>query len=97
MRGYRNERFSGKNSLYDSSNLKLKVATFRTGLIPVDFGLSGGFDCGRVWVDNDPSKKWHTSQGGGIWLGGLSSMSLQAAYFNSDEGNIVFVGFNFKY
>ena len=97
LRGYRNERFSGKNSLYDSSNLKLKVATFKTGLIPVDFGLYGGFDCGRVWVENDPSKKWHTSQGGGIWLGGLSSMSLQAAYFNSDEGNIVFVGFNFKY
>lgn len=97
LRGYRNERFSGKNSLYDSSNLKLKVATFRTGLIPIDFGLYGGFDVGRVWIDNDPSRKWHTSQGGGIWFGGLSSMSLQAAYFNSEEGNIVFVGFNFKY
>lgn len=97
LRGYRNERFSGKNSFYNSSNLKLKVATFRTGLIPIDFGLYGGFDCGRVWTDNDPSKKWHTSQGGGIWLGGLSTISLQAAYFNSKEGNIVFVGFNFKY
>ena len=97
LRGFRNERFSGKNSLYDSSNLKLKVATFRTGIIPIDFGVYGGFDFGRVWVDNDPSKKWHISQGGGFWLGGLSSMSLQAAYFNSSEGNIVFVGFNFKY
>jgi hemolysin activation/secretion protein len=97
LRGYRNERFSGKSSLYDSSNLKLKVASFKTGLIPIDFGLYGGFDVGRVWIEDDPSKKWHTSQGGGIWLGGLSSLSLQAAYFNSDEGNIVFIGFNFKY
>ena len=97
LRGYRNERFSGKHSLYDSSNLKLKMASFRTGLIPIDFGIYGGFDFGRVWTENDPSRKWHTSQGGGIWLGGLSSMSLQAAYFNSEEGNIVFVGFNFRY
>lgn len=97
LRGYRNERFSGKNSLYDSSNLKLKVASFKTGLIPIDFGLYGGFDVGRVWTQDDPSKKWHTSQGGGIWFGGLSTLSLQAACFNSDEGNIIFVGFNFKY
>lgn len=97
LRGYRNERFSGKSSFYNSSNLKLKIASFKTGILPIDFGVYGGFDVGRVWLKDDPSRKWHTSQGGGIWIGGLSSLSFQAAYFNSDEGNILFVGFNFKY
>ncbi|WP_264538336.1 hypothetical protein [Flavobacterium sp. N1736] len=97
LRGYRNERFSGKSSLYDSSNLILKITSFKTGLLPVDFGIYGGFDFGRVWIEDDPSRKWHTSQGGGIWFGGLNTLSLQAAYFNSAEGNILFIGLNFKY
>lgn len=97
LRGFRNERFSGKSSLYNSSNLKFKIARLRTGLLPVDFGVYGGFDVGRVWFENEDSNKWHLSQGGGFWLGGLNMLSLQAGYFNSVEGNILFVGFNFKY
>jgi len=97
LRGYRNERFSGKHSFYDSSNLKLRISRLKTGFLPLDFGVYGGFDVGRVWIEDDNSKKWHTSQGGGIWLGGLNMLSLQSGFFNSDEGNILFVGFNFKY
>jgi len=97
LRGYRNERFSGGSYLYDSSNLKLRIRRFRTSFIPFDFGIYGGFDCGRVWADEESSHKWHTSQGGGLWIGGLSMSSLQAGFFNSDEGNIVFIGLNFKY
>jgi len=97
LRGYRNERFSGDSYLYDSSNLKLRIHRFKTSFIPLDFGIYGGFDFGRVWADLDHSDKWHTSQGGGIWIGGLSMTSLQAGYFNSSEGNIIFAGLNFKY
>lgn len=97
LRGFRDERFTGKSSFYDSSNLKLKIGKIKTGFLPVDFGIYGGFDWGRVWLQNDNSDKWHISQGGGLWVSGLSMVSLQAGYFNSVEGNFVFVGFNFKY
>lgn len=97
LRGFRNERFSGNSYLYQSSNVKLRISKLRTGFLPVDFGIYGGFDCGRVWTDGEDSNKWHISQGGGLWFGGLSMTSIQTGYFNSSEGNIIFIGFNFKY
>ena len=97
LRGFRNERFTGKASFNDNNNIKLKVGSWQNGLVPVDYGIYGGFDCGRVWADDENSEKWHTSQGGGFWMGGLSMISLQTGYFNSIEGNIVSVGFNFNY
>jgi len=97
LRGYRNERFSGKSSLYDSSNLKLRLSRLRTSFLPVDFGIYGGYDIGRVWIEYENSNKWHTSQGGGLWFGALDMLSLQAGLFNSEEGNILVIGFNFKY
>lgn len=93
LRGYRDERFSGKTSFYQTSDLKLRVKRFITAVAPVTVGVYGGFDYGRVWVENDNSNVWHTSYGGGVWIGTLNTFGLKAGYFLSEEDAIVQIGF----
>lgn len=86
LRGFRQQRFVGKRSLYHSSDIRLSLGTLRNGILPISMGVYGGFDYGRVWVDSDNSGVWHTSPGGGFYfsLGGFTALNL--AYFSSDEG-----------
>lgn len=97
LRGFRDERFTGKSYFYQSTDLKLRLARIVTGVVPITFGTYGGFDYGRVWVDNDTSSRWHTSYGGGIWLSGLNSFALNAGFFLSEEDEIIQVGFGFGF
>ncbi len=97
LRGYRDQRFTGKTYFYQSSDLRLRVKKFITAVAPVTFGIYGGFDYGRVWQPDEGSSVWHTSQGGGIWVGGYNYLSLSAGYFNSNEGNMFQVGFGFGF
>ncbi|PKA84370.1 hypothetical protein ATE92_2558 [Ulvibacter sp. MAR_2010_11] len=94
LRGYRDERFAGQTSFYQSTDLKWRVARIITGVAPITIALYGGFDYGRVWVENDTSNTWHTSQGGGIIFGALNSFGIKAGYFVSDEDAILQVGFD---
>jgi predicted phosphodiesterase len=86
LRGYRNQRFTGKKSFYQNTDLKWQLFNFNAGLVPAKFGVLGGFDYGRVWLDNDNSKKWHNSFGGGVFVNGSGLFSLQTSYFNSNDG-----------
>ena len=42
LRGYRNERFNGKTSFYQSTDLRVGLAKFRTNFIPVRMGVTLG-------------------------------------------------------
>ena len=97
LRGFRNERFVGKQSYYQNTDLRIALGGMRTSVIPLRFGISGSYDYGRVWVENDDSNIWHTSYGGSLWLSGVDAISANIGYFNSsDGGRIVFVlGFRF--
>ncbi len=97
LRGFRDERFSGKMYFYQSSDLRLRIARFVTVVAPITVGIYGGFDYGRVWERNDPSDVWHTSQGGGLWISGFNFLAFNAGYFNSVEGNIIQVGLGFDF
>ncbi|WP_378185157.1 ShlB/FhaC/HecB family hemolysin secretion/activation protein [Aquimarina sp. W85] len=97
LRGFRNERFSGKAYFYQSTDLKLRVKRFITAVAPITFGVYGGFDYGRVWVNNDDSNTLHTSQGGGLWISGLNALAFNIGVFNSEETNMVQVGFGFGF
>lgn len=97
LRGFRKERFTGKYSTFQSTDLRLKIGDFNTGIIPTKYGVTGGFDYGRVWIDNDSSDKWHNSVGGSIWLSGLETFTLNAGYYSSSDGGIIsfILGFSF--
>ena len=97
LRGFRNERFTGKQSFYQNSDLRIVLGGLKTSVIPVRFGLTGSFDYGRVWIEDDTSKKWHNSIGGSLWLVGAEAFTANIGYFNStDGGRVVFaLGFGF--
>lgn len=93
LRGYRNERFTGKSAFVQSTDLRLNLRKIKTGLLPLNIGLYGGVDYGRIWVDddfllnpNDHSNDWNTSVGGGIFANAADMVTLNLSAFNSDDG-----------
>ncbi len=98
LRGYRNQRFTGKRAFYQNTDLRYSISNFKTQLIPVKIGLYGSFDYGRIWMPNfDYSEKWHNTYGGGFFINGADLFSANLGVFNSDDGmRIAFnLGFGF--
>lgn len=97
LRGYRFDRFLGKSSFYQSSDIRFNLKKFKTGFFPVSVGLYGGFDYGKVWAENLPTGDWNTSVGGGFIFSAADLLSASIAVFTSDDSmRIAFgVGFGF--
>lgn len=103
LRGFRNERFTGKYAFYQNTDLRLKLGKFKSSFIPLNYGITGGFDYGRVWQGNEisnisnESSTLNTSAGGSFWISGLDAFTANLGYYGSnDGGRIVFVlGFAF--
>ena len=97
LRGFRRERFTGNYSVYQSTDLRLLLGKFKTSVIPLKYGITGGFDYGRIWVKDDTSDKWHNSVGGSFFVSGLETFTANLGYYSSaDGGRIAFVlGFAF--
>jgi hypothetical protein len=98
LRGFRNERFLGRQSFFNSSDIRLNLGKIRGSLVPMSYGILGGFDYGRVWLDGESSDTWHKSYGGGLWLNGLGVVTARLTYFKSeiDNARIAFgLGFGF--
>jgi hypothetical protein len=86
LRGFRNQRFTGKSAFVQSTDLRLNLNQFKTGVLPISIGFYGGFDYGRVWVDGEDSNKWHTSFGGGVFANIVDMLTFNLSAFNSDDG-----------
>lgn len=97
LRGYRNERFVGKTSFVQSSDVRLLLGSYNKGFIPWKYGLLAGYDYGRVWTKAEDSNKWHQSYGGGIWIGAAELMSVNVNFFHSEDGNRFTVGLGFSF
>lgn len=95
LRGYRNQRFTGKTTFYQSTDIKWRIKEYITAVTPITIGVFGGFDYGRVWMPNEDSNTWHNSFGGGFWIGSLNAFSVNAGYFVSDEDAIIQIGVGF--
>lgn len=95
LRSFRDYRFIGRSSLFQNSEIRWNFGKVKNGFVPIDFGILGGYDYGRVWMDNDNSGKWHQSVGGGIWISALETLSIRAAYFTGSEGGRFTAGAGF--
>ena len=109
LRGYRNQRFTGESSFYQNIDIRLNLRKLRTGLLPLNIGFFGGFDYGRVWVDDElvddffspvvgvNSNKWNSSVGGGIFANAADIISFQLSFFTSDDGGRFAFGLGFGF
>lgn len=106
LRGYRNQRFSGKQSFYQTTDLRFSFKTIKTNLFPLSLGVYTGFDYGRVWVNNNlvldaprlsNSNRWNTSIGGGVFANAANKLIFNLSSFNSKDGlRVAFnLGFGF--
>ncbi len=91
LRGYRDNRFIGKHSFYQYTDVRLDMGRLDNPFTPLDYGVFLGFDNGRVWYPGEDSKKWHTSYGGGLWLTLFKNFTGKFSYFASkDDGRFMF-------
>ena len=109
LRGYRNQRFTGESSFYQNIDIRLNLRKVRTRLLPMNIGFFGGFDYGRVWVDNElvnglfpppnnvNSDSWNTSFGGGFFANAADILTLQLSFFTSDDGGRFAFGLGFGF
>lgn len=93
LRGYRRERFSGKQSFVQSTDIRFNLRRQSSNFLPVNIGFYGGFDYGRVWIDDNQvlnplfnSNTWNTSIGGGVFLTAYNMVSANVSAFSSDDG-----------
>ncbi|MCI2230224.1 metallophosphoesterase [Polaribacter sp. MSW13] len=103
LRGFRNQRFTGKNSFYHSSDIRLLLSKVKTSLVPLNIGIYGGFDYGTVWgqqsltVTPGAFKDWNTSYGGGIFFDAAGMFGANVATFKSIDGMRLAIGLGFKF
>jgi len=97
LRGFRTERFTGKNSFVGSADLRYGFDSFKTKTLPLQIGVFGGFDVGRVWLKGDYSNKWHNDYGGGFWVSAAETLSGTFNLFNSSEGLRFSFGFGLSF
>lgn len=97
LRGFRSERFIGQQSFFQSTDLRYNLGKLKNGLAPIRYGIYGGYDYGRVWMQNESSNKWHQSAGAGVWLNGVNLLTAKMSVFISEDGpRLAFgVGFGF--
>ncbi len=97
LRGFRQQRFSGNQAFYHSTDLRTPIGNVRYMSLPIAFGIYGGFDYGRVWAKGEDSDKWHNAVGGGTYLSLGGEFYLELAYFTSSDGGRFVFGLNIPF
>ncbi len=97
LRGFRNERFRGEQAFYHNIDLRAYLFKWNNNILPMDIGLLGGYDYGRVWVENEDSDTWHNSYTVGLWMNVLGAAVIQPYYSFTEELDLFSfkIGFNF--
>ncbi len=95
VRGYPEQRFAGRSGAYANAELRLRVGWLSVG----DVGVLGLADAGRVWGEDDASRRWHAAGGGGLWFAlrhrRASTVSVTWARGTEHPALYVRVGFMF--
>lgn len=97
LRGLRKFRFAGKSMAYNNTDLRIKIADFRTYLFPGSLGILLFHDVGRVWLKNDASDKWHSGFGGGIWISPMRRAVITLILARSDEETLPQLSLGFQF
>jgi hemolysin activation/secretion protein len=80
------QRYLGDASAYGSVELRIPVATFPL-ILPLNVGIFGAVDAGRVSVAGASPGGWHTSRGVGFWIGILDSRVIRLCRRPGDTGS----------
>lgn len=97
LRAYRAERFTGKNAMVTSADVRYRFPSIKTRLLPLQITIFGGGDLGRVWMKGDFSEKWHNDYGGGLIITAAQSLSGTFNLFTGEDGSRFSFGLGFNF
>ena len=97
LRGFRSNRFAGESAFATGADLRYSFDQFKTPLLPVQIGIFGGYDVGRVWLDSKESSVWHDSYGGGFWVTSAKALSGRFNMFSGGEAWRFSFSFGFNF
>lgn len=98
LRGFRNERFLGDSFFAQSTDLRFTIGKIQRSIAPFTYGILGGFDYGRVWIDGPESEKWQHDFGGGIWINTVKMFTARLTVFKAPQETArVSFGLNFNF
>lgn len=97
LRGYRNERFTGKTSFAAGADIRYSFNEFNTAFLPFQIGIFVGGDVGRVWGKRFDSELWHNDYGGGLWVTSANAINGTFSLFNGEDGPRFSFGFGFTF
>jgi hypothetical protein len=85
VRGLRLQRYAGNASAWGNAELRLRLFGINL-LVPGDVGVFGLADTGRVFLEGEDSRRWHTGVGGGLWVSFLRRENTISVAAASSEG-----------
>jgi hypothetical protein len=97
VRGLRIQRYAADASAWGNAELRLRLFRFNL-LVPQDVGVFALADAGRVFLEGEDSRRWHTGVGGGLWISFLrreNTISVAAA--QSEGRTRVYLGAGFGF
>jgi len=94
--GYLKYRFAGQQMIFNNLQARMKLFDIASYILPGQFGLTGFYDAGRVWVKNEDSEKWHQGVGGGFYFAPAGLTVLQILAGHSEEGWYPYISLNFR-
>ncbi len=97
LRGFRQGRFRGETSFRHVNDIRANFGRVRNPFLPFKVGVFGSFDHGRVWAEEAPSRKWHYTYGGGLFVNVMERFVASLGYHRGDvDGQFLGgIGFNF--
>ncbi len=97
MRGFHTNRFAGKTSLYNNTELRIKLFDFNSYLLPGTVGMIAFNDLGRVWMPGESSAQWHDSYGAGVYILPAQLIMMQFAMGFSKEGSLPYISIGYRF
>lgn len=79
------ERYGGDAALHGTAELQIPVARFGF-VLPLDVGVFGYADAGRVYVDGSSPGGWHRAAGVGFWVGILNPATAISLELGDQRG-----------
>jgi len=97
LRGFRSRRFTGDHSVYQSTEVRLKLLNLNNYIFNGQTGLYLYNDLGRVWVEGENSKRWYDGYGFGVWLTPFEFTALTFSYNRSYDDSMLVFSFKFLF
>jgi len=100
LRGYRKNRFVGESMVFLNSDLKIQLLDIAAAFLPIKLGIRGFYDIGKVYIDNETSKKLHQGYGGGIYLIPMEkdfSLGLNMAFSEEEKKGLIVFEFGISF